>query len=330
MAVSGVDLDFGFTVAAGSSLGVIAGEAPGIVTIDNVPGRAEIDLFRRSDRVWLRRQFSMDDGTYRFRGLAAGVLHDLVARDISNAWDDVIAGSIMPFQPVVISGDAPPCAVGVPYSYAYVVMGGESPYTFILTGDLPDGLELVSDGSGVSVVGTPLGTAAPSAWTITVEDARGTTATISDSMGITTTRYWRLYFNEATDIISGYGRQVQVCEVEFNGVRATGGTPFASDSVETPPQFGLVNAFDGVKTGDNNIWAATYVAGVTLGYEFAAPLTVNSVSITSRENATVAAAWSPRGFIVQSSADGVSWVNEWAVSGQTGWTGNQTRVFNRP
>lgn len=189
MAVSGIDLDLGFAVVTGASLGVIAGEAPGIVTIDNVPGRAEIDLFRRSDRAWLRRQFSMDNGTYRFSGLALGVLHDLVARDVTGTWDDVIAGRVSPFVPVRIAGDAPNAEPGIAYSYAYAISGGEPPYTIRLIGSLPTGMTLETTETTVSISGAAVIGASDATFAIEVEDVRGAIASLTDTIRVLVDEY---------------------------------------------------------------------------------------------------------------------------------------------
>ena len=75
--------------------GYIAGEAPdGIVTLDSVPGRAVLDLFVRTTNLWIRREVSRLDGTYRFDALPLGVLYDIIGRDITDTWGDVIVSRV--------------------------------------------------------------------------------------------------------------------------------------------------------------------------------------------------------------------------------------------
>lgn len=143
-------------------------------------------------------------------------------------------------------------------------------------------------------------------------------------------RFWRLYFTEPTLAFGTYPPHIQLAELEFNGVQAQGGTPFASDSVEAPPTFGLSFAFDGIRpTTHNGVWDVLYVYGAYIGYEFPDPIVVDSVSIHSRAHET-ATVWAPRGWIVQSSVDGASWTNEWSVSGLGSWGEGVTRKFDRP
>lgn len=140
--------------------------------------------------------------------------------------------------------------------------------------------------------------------------------------------YWRLLFTEKTMLNSIFGYSIQVGELEFNGSQALGGTPFASASNENPPQNAIARAFDGVK-GDDSFWNAIWDTGISLGYQFSSPRAINSVMITPRTHNDTATRWSPRGFIVQASNDGVNWFDQWIVSGIPAWVPGRTKAFMR-
>src|SRR5690606_38053514 len=84
--------------------GFNAGEHPeGIVTHDNVPGRAHVDLLVRSDHGWARRTISAADGTYRFSALPLEEEYDVIGRDLSGIYADVIVSRVRPYAPPRIS-----------------------------------------------------------------------------------------------------------------------------------------------------------------------------------------------------------------------------------
>lgn len=168
------------TASPATGYGAIAGEADGIVTIDNVPGQAEIRLLRRSDSVWIARQFGRSDGTYRFEGLPLGVEHDLIARDLFNAWDDVIVGRVLPYAPPQITTASLAFVVGVPAATQMAAQYGGEP--FIWSVDvLPPGLSLSASGLWS---GSP--TAAGSyTVTVTVTDVFGETSARTYTVTVT-------------------------------------------------------------------------------------------------------------------------------------------------
>lgn len=170
-----------FETCRTAGLGYIAGEAPdGIVTLDNVPGCAEIDLFRRSDRVWLRRQVSADDGSYLFDGIPLDVEYDIIGRDITNTWGDVIVGRVRPYAPPQITTASIAFVVGNPAATQMAAQYGGEP--FIWSADvLPTGLSLSATGLWS---GTP--TAAGSyTVVVTVVDAFGEAGTRTYTVTVT-------------------------------------------------------------------------------------------------------------------------------------------------
>jgi hypothetical protein len=135
--------------------GYVAGESPGIVTIDNVPGRAAVDLLRRSDHVWLRRQYSQSNGTYRFSTIPLGVEYDIIGRDLTNTWGDVIVSRVQPYAPPQISNASLAFAAGNPATTQMAALYGGAELTWSID-VLPPGLSLSPGGlwSGTPTAGS--------------------------------------------------------------------------------------------------------------------------------------------------------------------------------
>lgn len=313
------------TITSGVA-GVIAGEGVGIVTLDNVPGVAVVDLLRRSDNAWLRRTISAVDGTYSFTGLAFGVEHNVIARDITNTWDDVIVGRVLPFKPVALTGDAPGCVEGVPYLFTYAVSGGELPYAFTLTGDLPDGLTLVATTSTVEISGTPTSLAATQTFEIEVEDVRGSTAAVMDTMAVYAAgshRYWRMNATASNSHLAI--AEMQMAAVAGGANLCSGGTAIASGYYPSGGGYSYfpAQAFDGALVGATAVWASDVAGSGYLGYVFAEPVKIEEVRICSRTEAPQ----SPRDFTIQSSDDGITWTVEATYTGITAWTAGVLTPF---
>lgn len=146
-----------------------------------------------------------------------------------------------------------------------------------------------------------------------------------DAGGIAARR-WRILIAESVN-----GSYVTVAELS---VRATigganqcaGGTPIASDSYD--PSWNELMAFDG---SNSTQWAkdTRYVAESWLGYYFAAPVECLQIAITA-DNGSFAGHAEPKDFSIQYSADGVTWVTSWSVTGSIGWSYGETRVFTKP
>lgn len=223
--------------------------------------------------------------------------------------------------PMKLVGSVPALIVGDPVSTTFTASGGEGPYTFAVTaGSLPAGLSL--NGSTGEISGTPT---TPGAYSfgITVTDVRSGTATKTFAGSVLTKHaYWRLNItahngNENTSIA-----ELRMRDSSGSNV-ATGGTAFANTEYSSGYVVGY--AFDG---NAGTRWAAngTHPLPHQIGYIMAVPEVVVAIEIVI---ATVGDD-APRDFIVQSSDDGVSWTDEWSVTGSTGWGANEQRTFNRP
>jgi hypothetical protein len=150
-------------------MGYIAGEPPdGLVTKENVPSRANVDLLVRSTHQWIRRTISKDDGTYRFGGLSLDVEYDVIGQDISGAFGDVIVSRVRPYAPPQITTSLIAMQVGMPPAIAMEAQYGTAPLAWSAVG-LPPGVSLRADGV---FEGLPT-TAGTFPATILVEDAHG-------------------------------------------------------------------------------------------------------------------------------------------------------------
>jgi hypothetical protein len=226
--------------------------------------------------------------------------------------------------PLEIVTPMPAFVVGVPASVTLVARGGEGPYTYAVTsGSRPAGLSL--NGSTGVIAGTPTTPGAYS-FDITVTDVRSTTASKTYSGKVSafgSHKYWRVYVTAAA---GGYGSMTELEFLDDLGARCdlAGGTPIKSSELSGHEAY---RAFDGVVSGDSPWASSNGTPPMWLGYKHAAAVVVDSVRITARSTNVTQ---SPNNFTVQSSDDGVSWTDEWSVTGSTGWGANEQRTFPRP
>lgn len=151
------------------------------------------------------------------------------------------------------------------------------------------------------------------------------------------TKFWRVLFTAVNS-----DSYVQISRLRFaaatNGsTLCLNGTPFASASYNSnlQPQYAFITADSGSGDGTSqNSWACPS-GGIPayLGYILPATATVNEVRIQTVSGSRQTQA--PNAFTVQSSTDSTTgldgtWSTEWAVSGQTGWSGAEIRAFDRP
>lgn len=78
-------------------LGYIAGTAPnGLVTVNGVPSGREIELRHRISRQVVAVSLSHPDGTYRFDRVSINETFDVIGRDWSGTYNDVIVSRVKP------------------------------------------------------------------------------------------------------------------------------------------------------------------------------------------------------------------------------------------
>ena len=132
--------------------------------------------------------------------------------------------------------------------------------------------------------------------------------------------YWRI--NVTTN--DGDANFLAIAEVEMRATKGgadqcSGGTPSASTSGGSNP---ATLAFDNI-TGTH--WATNGVTTGWIRYQFAAPVDVLQYVITAQQLGPTRA---PRNFTLEYSDDGSSWTVTDTRTGQTGWVGLESRVFN--
>ena len=130
----------------GQSICYIAGEGPdGLVSIDNAPGRAVVDLFQRSTNAWVARAVSNSSGEYLFDGLNPGQEYDLIGRDLIGVWADVIVGRVQPYARPQITTSSLAFSLGNPATTQMASQYGGGPLVWSID-VLPPGLAMSSTG----------------------------------------------------------------------------------------------------------------------------------------------------------------------------------------
>lgn len=210
-------------------------------------------------------------------------------------------------------------AIGDTVSVVFAATGGIGPYTYSLeSGTLLTGLSFNTSTATLSGTTTAGGM---SNFTIKVVDTNDKEAFASFRMTVPfpAHKYYRI----------SAGAYFTCQELEFldeagNRLPLAGGTPIRSSAWNGAFEAG--NAFDGIKTSGNP-WSPTGASPFWIGYQHDVAHVLAAVAFTSR---TPNYGDAPAAFDVQSSDDGVSWTDEWSVSGQTGWGAAETRTFPRP
>lgn len=210
----------------------------------------------------------------------------------------------------------------------FVASGGEGPYTFtVSSGTLPSGLSLSSAG---------LLTGEPDdddeyEFEVQVEGVRGgkISATFNTSISAAAIA-WRLKITAN----NGDANYVSANEIEMRTSSGganlcSGGTAFANEEYSGR---GAANAFDGVTVEPG--WLSTSAAlPKYIGYIFSSGVIVNEVKLYGR-SLSVSLAQIPKNFTIQCSNDTTTgldgtWTDVWNVTGATGWSVNESRVFTR-
>lgn len=84
------------TRGAFAGMGYIAGESPGLVTVNGAPGAREVEVRHRATRKIVASTFASSAGEYRIDGLDPDEKFDVIARDYSGTYNDVIVSRVSP------------------------------------------------------------------------------------------------------------------------------------------------------------------------------------------------------------------------------------------
>jgi len=76
--------------------GYVAGETPGLVTVNSVPSARFVFATHRKSHKVAASAFSNADGTYRLEFLNPDLEYDIIGRDWSGTYNDVIVSRVRP------------------------------------------------------------------------------------------------------------------------------------------------------------------------------------------------------------------------------------------
>lgn len=308
--------------------GYIAATIPtGGVTVNGAPADRRVLIVHRATSRLIVSTTSDPSGHFYVEGLDPSQQFDVIGQDWLGVYNDVIAARIYPYAAPYLGGlELRRIDPGETISIQLAAVYGELPYTWSATG-LPGWLSLSSAGL---LTGTAPGVESTTLATITCTDAHGEAGSIKIPIKVRIpvvypTR-WRVLFLASNSSPNYASLQEMEFRATIGGASlCVGGAASASSSyVGYPPS----KAFDGDTTTPGvTYWAADGVEATPwLEYEFATGSPVNQLMICAAVSSPAAA---PKDFKVQ-SYDGSGWVDEWSVTGSTGWSGGTIRTFNRP
>lgn len=135
---------------------------------------------------------------------------------------------------------------------------------------------------------------------------------------IGTRKYWRLLILSAPNSQTSIAR-LQMAATPAGPDLCTGGTPTAGAT-----SVAVANAFD---ANASTYWgsSATSVTWNYIQYEFAAPVSIAEVRISTRNDAFYTDA--PRVFAVMASSDGTNWTSAQIIYVSSAWTSAATQTF---
>lgn len=132
--------------------------------------------------------------------------------------------------------------------------------------------------------------------------------------------YWRVI------VQLGNSGAISAAELEFRATpggadQATGGTPSVVSTL-------IGSAADIFDNNNSTFWAINGSAEAWIKYQFASPVSVGEVAWRIRGDSNPG--HSPASFLIQFSDDNTLWTTAWQVTGQTGWSNGEQRVFTSP
>lgn len=280
--------------------GFIAGQVPGIVTVDGNGASREIELRERASRKIVATTVSAPDGTYHFPGLALEYTYDLIAKDHTGVYNDVIASNVTPhISELTLLGDQFfPIMAQPQFKKTWKIVGGIRPYT-LEDANIPEtaSIEIVDNRFVVltSEDGFP---PSDTNYGFTIRDGNGHEKNVEAA---TPCRWWRINILKAQTMASA--AEIEMAETIHGANLCTGGAAYASSTYNSTTL--AFKAFDGnLTTDDYYNWSAATDSG-WIAYTFPAPKLVRELRFVSR----VWSSWTqyPINFRIERSLDGENW-----------------------
>lgn len=170
-----------------SGPGYVSGVAPGILTVSSTPSARWVELRHRRSRIVMGTVFTDVDGTYLFPNIDPTQEYDLIARDWTGEFNDVIVSRVRP-EPYDITTLTDYFVAGADALTGYLeVFGGLPGQTVAVTdGTAPAGITYAvyiitgNDGNAtfaVTATGTTT-TAGTYDWTLTITAPNGSSKDI--------------------------------------------------------------------------------------------------------------------------------------------------------
>lgn len=179
-----------------SGPGYVSGIAPGIVSINGSPSHARVEVRHRASRVVVDVVVSESDGTYGVYGVSPEAEFDVIGRDVSGTYNDVIVSRVRPepYDVQSITGSFAANSGAGTLDGHLLVSGGMAPYEVdVVAGSAPPGITFdvivgvpptyAEVGRYVVAAGTT--SAGSYTWTIKVTAANGSWKTIACSATFT-------------------------------------------------------------------------------------------------------------------------------------------------
>lgn len=179
-----------------SGPGYIAGYSPGLVTVNGSATSRSVEVRHRATRLVVNVAFSASDGSYFAGGLDPAQEFDLIARDHSGTYNDVIVARVrpVPYEVQSVTGAFTANSAAHTLDGKLDVSGGMPAFTVAVTsGTAPPGLTFsVIVGTpptyaavGRYVVASGTTSAGTYTWTLTVTAANGSSKSIACSATFT-------------------------------------------------------------------------------------------------------------------------------------------------
>lgn len=145
-------------------------------------------------------------------------------------------------------------------------------------------------------------------------------------------RYWRI--NVSATNSSTYGPQISNFELRVGGVdqipTMTGST---TSGVTVTPSSEFSATYAGWKTcndanGSTDFWDGNSPSNAQLEVDFGSGNTVDIDDYTVAAAIGAQSTWAPNSWTLEFSDNGTDWTVWDTVSGETGWTGNESRTYS--